>query len=443
MLTPRWTPILEKGLYGLRGQRLAYWNNRSRFTVCPAGRRSLKTELAKRRLIDEFLFNVLRNNKGYTDEKYAYTGPTVKQAERIAWDDLKKLCPKEYVKRIWEGDLIIESIYGPELWVTGLDRPERIEGAPLDGIVCDEFPDIPQGAWEANIRPALSDRKAWAILIGVPDFEKPNNQKFKELYELGLNGKNPEYKSFTWLSKDVLPDSEIDSAMEDLSPILFRQEYEASFESAPGRAYGEFTKNFHVKEIEYLDRKPVYLSCDFNYGYHNWLLLQMSSTNDIRVLDQIFLRDASVEAMCALTTDKLKVLADESKYPDGSLLYSNGKDVVLYGDYSGEQKRAEATYTAWRQIKQTFPKAEPKYRVQPPIADRISVVNSYLRNAKGESRLTISPKCINLITDLEQVTRTMLFSQNKSDSLTHASDALGYFLIQMQRTEQINKALRK
>lgn len=420
MPTRRWTPILEKGIYGLRGERKRYYESTTRFQIVPAGRRSLKTEIMKRKIVEAFLFGTLENFKGYFDERYIYSAPTRDQAERIGWNDLKALCPPQYVKRIWEGDLCIEGHFGKELWVVGLDKPARIEGQPLDMIGVDEFPDIPKGAWEANIRPALSDRNGKAILAGVPDFEKPNNDKFQELFELGLSGKNPEYDSFTWKSRDVLPDSEIESARADLSPILFAQEYEASFETAPGRAYSAFSRNVHVDDEKavYNPELPLRVSCDFNIEHHNWGLYQITLDGTVLAFDEIYLRAGETEFMIKDLRDRISQL--------------NPREVVFYGDYSGENRSAAATRTNWRQIRDAFPMAEFKYKKQPAVASRISKVNSKLMNANGEVHFYVNSKCKNLIRDLEKVTRTMLFSQQKGDELSHASDALGYCIVQFR-----------
>ena len=43
---------------------------------------------------------------------------------------------------------------GAQIWVVGLDRPERIEGSPWDGGVLDEYGNMRANAWPEHIRPA-------------------------------------------------------------------------------------------------------------------------------------------------------------------------------------------------------------------------------------------------------------------------------------------------
>ncbi len=437
--TPRWTPILEKGIYPLRGPRLKYYESNTRFQIVAAGRRSLKTEIAKRKIAEKFCLNVFLDHKGYFDERYIFSGPTRDQVERIAWEDLQKLIPPKYVKRIWESDLCIESKYGPELWVVGLDRPSRIEGSPLDLIVVDEFPDIPEGAWEANIRPALSDRSGGGILTGVPDFEKPNNQKFQELFELGLSGDNPEYESFTWPSADVLPDSEIISAMNDLSDIMYAQEYLASFMNAPGLAYSKFKRTLHVNEekTQYDPELNLRISCDFNIGHHNWGIYQVARDGEWHAIDEVYLQNAIVEDMLKeLKLNKLEPLRKKKEEYLKRKATLADLNIIFYGDGSGGNRNAFASHTGWRQIRNEFEDergisyAEFGYRKQGPVVDRINKVNGKLQSADGKIHFYINPKCKNLIRDFEKSTRKMLFSQQKDGDLTHASDNCGYAMVQ-------------
>jgi hypothetical protein len=64
----------------------AYWNSPHRFNVVPAGRRSGKTELAKRKLVRR----ALAATTSWVPSFFA-AAPTRDQAKRIYWDDLKAL----------------------------------------------------------------------------------------------------------------------------------------------------------------------------------------------------------------------------------------------------------------------------------------------------------------------------------------------------------------
>jgi hypothetical protein len=70
-------------------------------------------------------------------------------------------------------------------------------------------------------------------------------------------------------------------------------------------------------------------------------------------------------------------------------------------------------------------------RYPPPVRDRIIAVNYRLRMGEDKALLMINPVCKYLIRDLERVKwkEGALGVIDKSDpDLTHASDALGYFI---------------
>ena len=80
-LTDRWTPLRDHPT-----QALYYWSP-TRFKICPPGRRSGKTELAKRKVPRE----LVRRRKYPT--RLLVGAPTHDQARMIWWDDLKALIP--------------------------------------------------------------------------------------------------------------------------------------------------------------------------------------------------------------------------------------------------------------------------------------------------------------------------------------------------------------
>lgn len=434
MATARWSPIIEHGNNNgpLSGERLKYWQairavnqpgSKKRRVIAPCGRRSLKSELPKRGLV-----LALTDPKPWPNPIYVAAGPTRDQIKRLAWADFKALVPKDWVAEIFETELRIVTKWGAELQCVGLDKPQRIEGKPLDGIWITERADIKAGAYDANIRPALADRRGWSIEEGTPDFDGPSAKEYEDAYNKAISGEDASSIAFTWSSESVLPREEIESMRNTLDDLYYQQEVGGLFVRLPDMAYYGFSldkENGNVADVE-LDRaKTLYIDCDFNFGFHNWVTHQMHDKGlkvpECHVIDQIFVQNAEVETMCN-TVDQW-LLANE---------YAG--QVVFYGDYAGEQRRAEATYSAWRQVRNRYPNAEFRYKVSPPISDRLRVVNTFICDAKGKRHLKVSPKCKELIEDFRYVTRAQLLSQTgKGGRRSHASDALGYGLREMDR----------
>ncbi|MEK9646729.1 MAG: hypothetical protein VW547_14415, partial [Alphaproteobacteria bacterium] len=50
----------------------------------------------------------------------------------------------------------------------GGDNPDTLRGQGFDGVVMDEVAQMDPRLWGEVIRPALVDRKGWAIFLGTP-----------------------------------------------------------------------------------------------------------------------------------------------------------------------------------------------------------------------------------------------------------------------------------
>jgi hypothetical protein len=124
----------------------------------------------------------------------------------------------------------ITLINGAKIYVRGSDRPDTLRGVSLTFLVLDEVADIKADTWEKVLRAALSDKKGNALFIGTP---KGRNW-FYDMYNLGLDGDDDEWKSWHFTTKDnpLIDPKEVDAAKKTLSSFSFKQEYEASFDNA-------------------------------------------------------------------------------------------------------------------------------------------------------------------------------------------------------------------
>jgi hypothetical protein len=371
----------------------------------PAGRRSGKTELAKRRLV-----TALPRETGFIDSRYFAAAPTRDQAKRIFWKDLKELVPNGWVRRIYETELCISTIFGTELWVVGLDKPQRIEGVAWDGGVLDEYANMRAGTWTENIRPALSDRSGWCWFIGVPE----GLNHYKELAEYAGSGEDIDWGLYRWHSSDILPQAEVEAARRVMDARTFRQEYEASFEGAAGRVYyGYSAERNQDSGVELKDELPIYVCCDFNVDPCVWLLLQTDGTT-VWVFDELVLRNTN-------TVEMSKAFLE--RYP------SHGAGVVVYGDAAGAA-RSTTGKSDYALLAELGLKNQRVKRANPNVRDRVNAVNSMLENSNKLVRLFHHPRCTQLRKDLESVVWKEGCNEiQKSDiERTHATDALGYFI---------------
>jgi len=373
--------------------------------VVAAGRRSGKTELAKRRLVIS-----LAEAKPWPEPRYFAAAPTRDQAKRIFWNDLKALVPRSWVKRVYESDFCLVTRSSAELWVVGLDRPQRIEGTPWDGGILDEYGDMRHRAWTENVRPALSDRAGWCWFIGVPE----GLNHFKDIADYARSGVDPDWGYYWWPSADILPSAEVEAARRQLDPKTFRQEYEASFEGSAGRVYYAYSRETHEDESIRVDPSlPLITCCDFNVDPCAWVILQTDGRT-VRVVDEIVLRNTNTVEMGQA------LLSRYGRHRPG---------IIIYGDAAGSSRSTtgKSDYALLVELGLTSQRVK---RANPQVRDRVNAVNAMLKNTRAEVRLTHHPRCSCLRADFEKVE----WKQDGSDidksraELTHASDALGYFI---------------
>lgn len=119
-------------------------------------------------------------------------------------------------------------------------------------------------------------------------------------------------------------------------------------------------------------------------------------------------------------------------------------NIRVYGDATGDSRKSSSKDTDWQIIQEFFADHDHVYRYHndvpsrnPDVGDRINCVNAKILNAKGERSLTISPRCRELIRDLEQVgwkvdaNGNLLREIDESNPRRkHTSDALGYLINQ-------------
>lgn len=437
-LTPRWTQLRE------HSEQKRLWWSQARFRVVPAGRRSGKTELAKRYLVK-------RACRAHEELPYERTfffaaAPTRDQAKRIYWDDLKALIPKwMLLETPSESELEIKLINGATIRVIGMDKPERIEGTPWDGGILDEYGNMKAKAWPAHVRPALSDRKGWCWLIGVPE----GRNHYYQLYKNALADTTGAWGVFHWFSADILDQEEVEAARRELDELTFQQEYEGSFIHFQGRAYYAFDDRTHCQRLRYDARQPLIFCFDFNVSPGVAVVCQeqilpgvFESLPDparpgevvIRpvvgtgVIGEVYIpRNSNTPAVCN------KLLADWGEHRGG---------VFVYGDATGGAKgTAKVQGSDWDLISGILrpvygdrlwfrvPKANPAERV------RVNSVNSRARSMAGTVRLMVDPKkAPHVVQDLEGV-RVLEGGSGEIDkkadpTLTHLSDALGYYIVQ-------------
>jgi hypothetical protein len=351
------------------------------------------------------------------------------------------MVPKEAMRGTpSESDLTIPLWHGGEIALIGLDKPERIEGAPWDGGVIDEYGNMKPQAWGENVRPTLSDRNGWCDLIGVPEGRNHYyDTALTAQSELAEHGAASEWGYFHWISADILPAHEIAAAKRDLDQLTYEQEYEASFVNFAGRAYYAFTDaNKQRLRDRYDPKQPLIVCLDFNVAPGVATIVQElplpNGQTGTAVIGEVWIENNSnTPAVCR------RILSDWAKH--------EGR-VEVYGDATGGQRRTSGTLGSDWDIAQKDLRAGYSTehiagfgvrvtfhvkRDNPAERARINAMNSRTCSADKTIRLMVDPSAApHVVRDFEGVTTLKGGSgeidKNKDKRLTHPTDALGYYV---------------
>lgn len=395
-------------------------NQGVRFPIVPAGRRSGKTERAKRFLAKQAMLN--------PGEKYFAAAPTYNQAKKIWWDDLKKFClTASFARKPSESELKIYMPNDTEIHIIGLDQPQRIEGINWTGGIIDEIADVKSESVQANIMPALNtvdptrpDYRAWCWFIGVPD----GLNHYYDMAEYARTSGDPEWGYFHWTSEEILPPDVIESAKRTMSKKQYDQEYRASFETASGRIYEDY---------------------DGRVGGHNWTDAVVGENEVLYWMhDQNY---TPLSSAIAVVRKGVPYLVDEIVLESAVSAQSaeefverykdhKNKFVYLYGDPAGRAGEKHGHKSDYIDIEDILRREKWKFerRVRPShpsIKDRQNAVRAKIRNAAGETSLFVNPKTApwthkGLAT--VQLQEGSTFQEDQKNQYQHITTAVGYFV---------------
>ena len=423
-LTSRWTPLRHHPI------QYAWCNSKTRFNIVPAGRRSGKSELGKRRLV----WNAL-NFHEHPDGWFVAAAPTHWQARRIFWSDLKRLVPKSLqMGRPSESELVIKLYNGVRIQVLGMDAPERIEGPALDWYLGDEYGNSKKSLWDEHVRPALSTpgRLGRADLIGVPE----GRNHYYDLSDHARRDESGEWGYWHWLSEDILDPGEIAAAKRDLDSLTYDQEYCGNFVSFEGRVYYDFFESTHTdKSIRYRPGLDLIFCFDFNAEPGVAVVCQEQEYEGKRQDVSQFITAVIGEVHIPRNSNTVRVckkLVEDWKSHEGR--------VRIFGDATGGAKgSASVQGSDWDLVRSAFrgqfrgdvifavPNSNPRERV------RVNAVNTRIKSADGKIHLLVDhKKAPNTVKDLMGVTSikggAFEIDKKTNKQLTHPTDALGYYV---------------
>lgn len=315
-LDPR-TKVLRKDLYFMEtgympheGQWVIH-SDGSRHKAVSNGRRWGKTLLGgKEAEITAFALNKLGDpQRGWI------VGPNYDDGEkefRIVYDSLKKLgvdkVSDKFLNNTDNGNMHIHTSWGWDLEVRSAAHPETLVGEGLDFVLLVEAGRLTRTVFTQYIRPALSDKRGWSLMTGVPEIATDTSL----LYWGWTRGQDPLKKPWgswrmpSWTNTVVFPggreDEEILDAEDDLTDDEFRRQYGGEFVERVGRVMKEWEDEIHLTDIPYRPEWPLYAGVD--YGYTNpfvWLWIQVDPFNNVYVLAEHYIELQDAEEIARKT----------------------------------------------------------------------------------------------------------------------------------------------
>jgi hypothetical protein len=188
------------------------------------------------------------------------------------------------------------------------------------------------------------------------------------------------------------------------------------------RVYSAFEQAEHITELTLDPRKPILWALDFNVDPMSSVIAQNISGR-ILVLDEIVIRHGTTRQACAAFLERF------TKHEAG---------VLIYGDASGaaQQTSGMSDHEMVKEHLAIHSSLKADYRIpkaNPSVRNRINLMNTKLKSARGDIGLFVDRKCKELIMDFEQVCYkgdTGQIDKDRDRMRTHVSDALGYLVWQ-------------
>jgi len=321
------------------------------------------------------------------------------------------VCPEELIATVFKSQMTVLLRTGAEILFRSADDPEKLRGPNLAWVYLDEAAMMPRRAWEIAIgRLRREPGKAWIT-------STPKGRNW--IYDLFVLNPQPDYGLVRASTFDnaYLPPELTESLNATYIGKFREQELFAEFVGFEGLVYENFAPDLHVQDRQAEWRSTV---AGVDWGFNNpgvILVIGQDGDGNYHVLDEEY----------------------EPR-------------VVIAGEGDCWVKRAQALMDKWRIERFIADPSEPANiqafcdaglpcepadnTVMPGIAH----VASLLEPRDGTPRLTISPRCRNLIRELQEYVYPE--SSRKDAPIKendHACDALRYALY--TRQQQIPQVL--
>lgn len=397
-------------------QQLSLHNSKKRFRINCQGRRSGKSYSAAYEILPWLL---TPNTRGWI------VSPSYNLSQKIARiikeDIMVKLKLPIANKKEVNGDLYYMKLAGlnSELSVKSADSPESLIGEGIDYLIIDEAAALPNKLiWEQYLRPTLSDRQGWCLMVSTPR----GYNWWYSIFTRGADANFPDWESWQHPSSEspFFKDSAEDLKKE-LTNETYLQEYEAQFTSFSGKVY-PYNAAIHTrKDLKYNPRFPTYVSCDFGFRFPGVVVFQVETNTKglptIYQIDEIAMKQN-------VKTEDLANMVKALPYPIAA----------YFGDPAGGGRSSQSGISDIEVFRRKGMRIRfRKDAMTRNVVNGVSHVRRWFEDANGDAHIFVSSKCKGSIQSYENYR----YPQNKSEQSVkeeplkdgvydHQNDALRY-----------------
>ena len=219
--------------------------------------------------------------------RYAYIGPTYRQAKATVWDFCKFYARPIPGVSFNESELRVDYPNHGQLRVYGGDDPDSLRGLYFDGVVVDEYGLHQADIFSTVLRPALADREGSALFLGTPN----GKNQFWDIHKHAESTEGWFHAVYKASETGILSAGELAAARSVMTADEYAQEFECSFEaSVKGAIYAAELEAARtagrVCPVPYDPALPVDTDWDLGIGDSTAIWFSQSlRSGEIRLID--------------------------------------------------------------------------------------------------------------------------------------------------------------
>lgn len=426
--------VHSDGLHTLPGGQTEFWNDWSHDRLfLSGGWNSGKTWIGARKLLALHLFNSYTDAGTLTNVNSAAVGPTYQSIADYMLPAMTEACQEWNIQFLWHGQS--RRLYLPQFENAVLCRTADAPGTIAGWKVGAAWGDEP-ARWKQDYANPLRDsyiqllgrvrdsraRKRMSIFTGTHEGEA--TRFYREIQAGGP--RIAAYRAKTAANPTATEFIETQRSM--LSPEMVEQYLDGGVMTLGGnRAYASSFTEANIAECSPNHSLPIAMAIDFNIrpGMHALIGQYDGTTDRFYVFDELHRFALTVRDMIASDLVRSLFLIGLPK----------PAEIEVYGDPSGSARNVTDGATDYDVVTECLDAAGFRRSIRvasrdPGQVNRVNAACVALRDARGETHVTIHPRCKRLIRDLREVQWLPNGDglDKRTPELTHLSDALCYWV---------------